>query len=469
MNRIIKYITILTLLLSLSACSTNTQALTDTAISTYSELEQIEEPKDLYQFDTKEELFRSYFNDFYRYIIDIRHGLDDIRSYGINNLDEFYIFLQTYEGGQGDFPSVGRLLGKYFLRAEIGGSIYNQKPEDGFVGYCLHNDMYKDATLFFQVFFSNFRKEEGCDLKYEHATDFLALPNDSMIDVIKYFYYTPDTLPKYFTTSSVTRKLIDQVPYKELVELITSTHRHPFVLNKTDIRPNEDDYFGKKSDTTAIFQVRVAKDDTERFKKLAFTFDSGVTIEKTLALLDVLDQYNIKSTFFMTFGAMKDSPELVLEIINRGHEIGNHSTTHSDFRKMTDLSKKLEIYFTHKFIKDLTGIDMHLFRFPYGSYDNSSIRVVKELGYYPIQWSNDSLDWKNQGVEPLVNHVFDGVKPHSGTIILFHNGADYTVEALPIVIEALQKDGFSFAKVSDLIYLHDFDVNTNMGQQTKRE
>ena len=94
---------------------------------------------------------------------------------------------------------------------------------------------------------------------------------------------------------------------------------------------------------------------------------------------------------------------------------------------------------------------------------------MKELGYYTIQWSNDSQDWKNQGIESIVTHVFEGVAPHSGSIMLFHNGADYTIDALPYVIEKLKQDGFSFAKVSDLIYFNDFYVKTNMGQQTKND
>ena len=459
---------VLCLLLIVTSCSTTTQSIpettTETEIETTEEIQ--EEPKDRFYYATKDELFQHYFAEFYNYIIKVRNGKEDLESYGITNLDIFYGFSKTYEGGQGDFPSVGRLLGKYFLKADLGGSIYNQKPEDGFVGYCLEHDMYTNATIFFREIFRHFRKEEGCDLKYEHATDFLALPNDSMIDTVKYFFYSSHTLPKYFTQSTVTYKLIDSVPDEELVELLTS--RKPVPINKSDIHPNDDDCFGQKSDTTAIFQVRVAKDDVDRYKKLALTFDSGVTIDKTISLLDVLDAYDIKATFFLTLGAIKDSPELVQEMVKRGHEIANHSTTHSDFRKMTDLSKKLEIYFTHKYVKELTGIDMHLFRFPYGSYDNKSIRIVKEMGYYPIQWSNDSLDWKNQGVEQIIAHVYDGVQPHSGTIILFHNGADYTVQALPFVIEKLKQDGFSFAKVTDLIYLNGFDVKTNMGQQQKR-
>lgn len=454
------------LLLSLSACSTsNTMISTNSNADNIEEI--IEEPKDPFYFETKDELFLHYFADFYNYILKVRNGKEDLESYGIVDLNTFYVFLKTYEGGQGDFPSVGRLLGKYYLKTDVGGSIYDQKPEDGFVGYCLEHDMYKNATLFLQSFFANFRHEEGVDLKYEHATDFLALPNDSIIDVIKYFYYDLSSLPKYFTPSTVTYKLIDKVPEKDLVEVLQS--KRTVRINKSDIHPNDEDYFGQRSDTTAIFQVRVARDDDTRLKKIALTFDSGVTIEKTLPLLDILDVYNIKATFFLTYGAIKDAPELVKEMVNRGHEIANHSTTHSDFRYLSDLSKRLELYFTHKYIKDLTGIDMHLFRFPYGSYDNKSIQVVKESGYYPIQWSNDSLDWKNQGMEQIVTHVFEGVAPHSGSIILFHNGADYTLQALPLVIELLKKDGFSFSKVSDLIYLNDFSVKTNMGQQQKNE
>lgn len=472
MKRRISLILIISIIvLSLTSCADNKIDSNEIMSEelTKDTIEEIEtktpEVKDKYYFETKEELFVNYFADFYNYIINERNGKEDLESYGIVSVETLYVFLKIFEGGQGDFPSVGRLLGKYFLRKDIGGSIYDQTPQDGFVGYCLHNNMYVNATLYFQEFFKYFRKEEGVDKKYEHATDFLALPNDSMIDVNKYFYYDTQTLPKFFTNTTMTKKLIDQVPSEGLVEFLLATKS--VAVNKTNKKPKETDFFGKSKDTTPIYQVRVADGDEIRLKKIALTFDSGVTIEKTLDLLNVLDMYDIKATFFMTYGAMKDSPEFVLEILNRGHEIGNHSTTHCDFRKTTKMSRRLELFLTHEYIKKLTGQEMNLFRFPYGSYDAECVKEIKEMGYYPIQWSNDSLDWKQEGVEAILQHVYEGVKPHSGTIILFHNGAEFTIEALPFVIEQLKSQGFSFAKVSDLIYLEDFDVKTNMGQQQK--
>lgn len=461
MNRKLLNLIIIFLISSLFSCNKNTLEVSNQLISTTSNTEDSNSINNKYIFDTKKELFENYFKDFYYYILDKEDGKKDLESYEIYSLDDFYKFLKTYEGGDSEFPTVGTLLGKYYIRSDRGGSIYDQMTKDSFVGYTLSNNMYVEATIFFKEFFKYFRQDEGMIDKND--IDFLSTPMASIIDVNKYFYYDSKTLPYYFDQNCITRKLIDEVPYKELVDFLTATTS--IAINKSKIHPNEDVYFGTGQDSNPIYKVEVKDDDEFRKNKVALTFDSGVTVEKTIQILDILDKYNIKSTFFLTYKASLEGQDMVKEILNRGHEIANHTTTHVDFRKVNTLYRKLEIFKIHDYIKKLTGIDMFLFRFPYGSYNKDCIKLLKEMGYYPIQWDIDSLDWRELGKDSIIEEVLQKHTITSGSIILFHNGAQFTPDALPTIIEEIQNRGFSFSKVSELIYYDNFKIKPMNGHQ----
>lgn len=223
--------------------------------------------------------------------------------------------------------------------------------------------------------------------------------------------------------------------------------------------------FGEKEDYGAIKSVDVKK---RKKKYMSLTFDSSWVNTETYALLDMLDKYDAKATFFLTSIFIKDNPEQVKAISARGHEIGNHTTTHTSFLKFKSEDKKEkmkeEIMGCHKLIKDLLGVDMCLFRFPYGDYDADAIQVVKELGYYPIQWTADSSDWKNISVNAILDLFKSKVYYRPGNIILFHNGAIYTVSALDTILKDITDMGLRCVRVSDLIYTENFHLGKNLRQ-----
>lgn len=202
----------------------------------------------------------------------------------------------------------------------------------------------------------------------------------------------------------------------------------------------------------------VGRDD----KKIAISFDAAWGNEFTDDILDTLDKYNIKSTFFLVGFWVDKYPDDVKEIVNRGHEIGNHSTKHPDMTKLSREQMASELTITEEKIFKLTNKKPILFRPPFGAYNDSVIQVARELGYYPIQWDIDSLDWKELGVEPVIDRVIKNVG--SGSIVLFHNNAKYIKEYLPIVIERLQEKGFEIIPISELIYKENFDMD-NTGRQ----
>ena len=120
----------------------------------------------------------------------------------------------------------------------------------------------------------------------------------------------------------------------------------------------------------------------------------------------------------------------------------------------------------HEKVKELTGVDMNLFRPPYGDYDDAVILNAKENGYYTIQWDVDSLDWKDYGVDSIIDTVVNHKNLGNGSIILCHNGAKYTKEALEAMIVGLKEKGYEIVPVSELIYREDYHMDVT-GRQIK--
>ena len=212
-------------------------------------------------------------------------------------------------------------------------------------------------------------------------------------------------------------------------------------------------YFGPlQQDATAVVASQkvlpiysVERED----KVVSVTFDASWGGDKTLAILDLLDQYNAKATFFLVGIWVDKYPELVQEIARRGHEIGNHSDSHAHFTQISDAQIRQELKDCSDKIEDLTGTRPTLFRPPYGDYNSKVITVVRDEGYEAVQWSIDSLDWKNRGVDDLVKRATANVQP--GDIILFHNDSEYIVDALPTILSFYQEQGFEMIPAGDIL------------------
>lgn len=127
--------------------------------------------------------------------------------------------------------------------------------------------------------------------------------------------------------------------------------------------------------------------------------------------------------------------------------------------QLSDTEKKNELMSVHDKVKALTGYDMFLFRPPYGDYDNAVVKMAKDCGYYTIQWDVDSLDWKDYGVDSIIKTVTRHKHLGNGSIILCHNGAKYTAEALDTLITTLKDAGYTFVPLSQLIYKDNYTMN----------
>lgn len=198
--------------------------------------------------------------------------------------------------------------------------------------------------------------------------------------------------------------------------------------------------------------------DTEE-NKVALSFDAGWGNEDTPKLLEILKNHNLQATFFMTGEWVSNYPDDVKAILDAGHDLGNHSENHKNMSQLSDEEKKDELMKVHERVKELTGYEMFLFRPPYGDYDNAVIDVAKECKYYTIQWDVDSLDWQNKGVESVISTVMEHKNLGNGSIILCHNGAEYTAQALDTLITKLEGAGYEIVPISELIYKENFHLN----------
>ncbi len=200
-----------------------------------------------------------------------------------------------------------------------------------------------------------------------------------------------------------------------------------------------------------IYSVETTKKD------IALTFDISWGDDNVAPVLNILQQKNVKATFFLSGPWAKNHAELVKRIVREGHEVASHGNRHIDLNTLSLQEIKQEILQAHQDLLAVSGQTANLIRTPNGAYDNKVMQAASEVGYRAIQWSTDSLDWKRPGPQAVINNVLNGyragqgVKP--GAIILFHasNSAPDTVTALPVIIEKLQAQGYSMLTVSKLI------------------
>lgn len=207
---------------------------------------------------------------------------------------------------------------------------------------------------------------------------------------------------------------------------------------------------------------KVDRDD----QKIAITLDGTWGANYTEELLDIFAEQGITITFFFAGYWLEKYPELVKKIAAAGHEIGNHTYTHPHCNSLSrdELIKELET--TSDLIEELIGNRPTMFRPPYGEYNNQVLTTCNQLGYQVIQWSIDSLDWREPGVDFIFNRIITKARP--GDIILMHNNAPDTPEVLRRLIPALQKKGFEIVPLSEMVFKTDYYIESHSGLQVSK-
>lgn len=193
-------------------------------------------------------------------------------------------------------------------------------------------------------------------------------------------------------------------------------------------------------------------------KKIAISFDAAWGADDTDTLIEILGKYNVRATFFLVGQWVDTYPEEVRKLAEAGHEIMNHSNTHPYFTQCSTEKVIEEIESCNDKIEAITGVRPTLVRCPYGDYNDSVVNTIRSLGMKPIQWSIDSLDWKDSSTASSICERVTGLAQPGG-IILCHNDAEYTPDALEEILKTLIDQGYTFVPISELILSGSYTID----------
>ncbi|TDX46618.1 polysaccharide deacetylase family protein [Orenia marismortui] len=183
-------------------------------------------------------------------------------------------------------------------------------------------------------------------------------------------------------------------------------------------------------------------------KAMSLTINVAWGEEYLPSMLDTLDKYQVKATFFFIGRWVEKFPDKTKEIKERGHELGNHGYRHLHPKKLSKDKLVKLIKDNEELIYKTTGIRTNLFAPPYGEVDDRISEVASEAGYKTIMWSADTIDWQRPAPEVIINRVLS--KAQNGGIVLMHPTKP-TSQALAQIIEKLQAKGYKLVTVSELL------------------
>ena len=183
-------------------------------------------------------------------------------------------------------------------------------------------------------------------------------------------------------------------------------------------------------------------------KVIALTFDDGPG-PHTAHLLDILDQYGAKATFFLIGSKVSGQASIVRSIQARGHQLGNHSWSHPELPKLPVDQIAGEIDRTNDTIKQATGVTPTILRPPYGAVNGVVLEQLRLRGMSSILWSVDTRDWADRNSDIVCSRAVAGARP--GAVILMHDIHQTSVGAVPCILSALKQQGYSFVTVQGLL------------------
>lgn len=196
-------------------------------------------------------------------------------------------------------------------------------------------------------------------------------------------------------------------------------------------------------------------------KLIAFTFDDGPSYIGTNKLLDNLDKYNARVTFFVLGSRVENYKDTLTKAYKMGNTIGNHTYSHSNLLKLDNYSVMDEIKKTNETIKNITGSETIYLRPPYGNI-NSDIKNISNM--YTILWNLDTEDWKNKDKDRIADYIVSNA--HDGSIVLLHDLYETSVDGALLAMERLEKEGYAFITIDEMIKIKDIqlDINKNYYQ-----
>ena len=190
------------------------------------------------------------------------------------------------------------------------------------------------------------------------------------------------------------------------------------------------------------------------YMKISLTFDDGPHPRYTPRILEILEEYGIKATFFVVGVNAENYPDTIEKVIKAGHEIGNHTYSHPHVSSLNSITLRREVEGCESSIYGLTDYKTKLFRPPEGLIDADVRTVLRDLDYKVILWDLDTRDWAHTPADDIANYVTDNIA--AGDIILMHDYIGHnspTPDALRLFIPKLLEKGYKFVVVSELIGL----------------
>lgn len=248
-----------------------------------------------------------------------------------------------------------------------------------------------------------------------------------------------------YIVDSLDKKSFEIISMDNMIDIYNKMNKYKFELSKDWVNNNRKNY----EEGFKIIDNGPRKDN-----KIALTFDDWAKDDTVDSILDTLDKYNIKATFFLRAKGVENNPSLAYAISQRGHEVASHTYNHIDLDKLTDEQIKEDIIKAHEVISNAIGKESKRYlRPPRGIMNEHIAKIVGQAGYEDIiMYDNPSaLDWiEEKNSSDIANHVIRNTI--GGDIILLHILENIqTPEALPTIIEALLKRGFEFVTVGELI------------------
>lgn len=191
--------------------------------------------------------------------------------------------------------------------------------------------------------------------------------------------------------------------------------------------------------------------DSHTENKIYLTFDCGYENGNTSKILDVLKKKNIKAAFFCTLDNIKAEPDLIARMINEGHIVGNHSTTHPSFDKLSRAEMVKELEDCENYLREKFGYSSKFFRFPMGNYSESALDMISSLDITCVFWSLAYADW-NTSNQKGAEYAFEKVtqRLHPGAIILLHSVSKDNADALDRIIACALNSGYKFSTLDEL-------------------
>jgi len=180
---------------------------------------------------------------------------------------------------------------------------------------------------------------------------------------------------------------------------------------------------------------------------VALTFDDGPSPIYTAQVLAILDKYHVKATFFLLGVNAKEYPDLVKKLADDGQVIANHSQNHHMLTKLNDAKLESEIVTPQVIINEIIGKKPVCLRYPYGASNAKVQAAIRDQGIEPVSMGFNSFDYERRGVEKMTQWVLKNA--YSGQVFLFHDKFEQTVEALPQIIEGIQKKGLGFSQICE--------------------